>query len=405
MCSTTLFLYLDPGTGSLLLYAVLGVCTTLLFLIKKFWYFIKAIFVGRNSKDISEKQYDIVFHSEGKRYFDVFLPIIDQFIVNGKKLVYVTPDENDPACKINDDNFEVICLKNEYKTIAFLNRIKANIIVSTTPHLDIYMWKKSKNVKRYVHIFHAPTSVDLYEKYALSFYDIIICATPKTIETQKYLDNKRNLKQKDYYIGGCSYYDAMRSSIDSLVRKTEKPTILYAPSWGSRSSLYTIGTTIIELLLNDFNVIFRPHPQSFISDKEVIESIKVKYSSNSHFCIDDKKNGLQSMKDSDLMISDFSGVVFDYYYLFNRPVLLASSNLNINGYEVEDIPEDLQFDIPATKSIVRELKESDLNNLITIVQDALNNQSAKRDKSELIPYFGQAGIEIYKILMDIKGNL
>ncbi len=397
-------LYLDPGTGSLLLYAILGVCTSLLFLFKKLFYLLKNFLLGSKHEEKLNNKYNIVIHSEGGRYFHNFKSVIEEFIKNEKKIVYVTPDKNDPAFSISSPFLEIICFENEYKTISFLNNITANIILSTTPHLDIYMWKKSKKVKKYIHIFHAPTSVDLYEKYALSFYDIILCAVNKTEETQKYLDEKRNLPTKKYYTVGCPYFDNFKN-IENTNIKINSQTILYAPSWGKRSSLNTFGKQIIQNLLSaNYKVIFRPHPQSFISDKILIDDIKNEYLQNNNFFIDDKKTGLDSMIESDALISDYSGIIFDYYYLIKKPIFISGMNLNINGYEVEDIPLDLQFDIPITKEITYELTQSDINNLPKIINTKMENNNAINSNVEL-PYFGSAGKQIYAILCEIEKEL
>lgn len=397
-------LYLDPGTGSLLLYAILGVCTSLLFLLKKLFYLLKSFFLGSKHEAKLNTDYNIVIHSEGGRYFHNFKSIIEEFINNEKKIVYVTPDKNDPVFNISNPFLEILCFETEYKTISFLNNIKANIVLSTTPHLDIYMWKKSKNVKKYVHMFHAPTSVDLYEKYALSFYDIIICAVNKTEETQKYLDEKRKLPQKKYYTAGCAYFDNFKE-LNKVNSNNTSETILYAPTWGTRSSLNTFGKKIIQQLLDaEYRVIFRPHPQSFISDKDRIDEIKKLYLENTNFFIDDKKTGLDSMIESDALISDYSGIIFDYYYLIQKPILLSSMNLNVNGYEVEDLPLDLQYDIPATKEITYEITESEINNLSEILSTKIKNNNVIKSTVEL-KNLGSAGKQIYSILCEIEKDL
>lgn len=108
---------------------------------------------------------------------------------------------------------------------------------------------------------------------------------------------------------------------DLYKRADKEKTVLYAPSWGTRSSINTFGPEMIEkLLAGGMKVIFRPHPQSFISDKEKLDDLFNKFAKNENFILDKNKTGMESMANSDLMISDFSGVIFDYYYLFNKPV-------------------------------------------------------------------------------------
>ena len=57
-------LYLDPGTGSLLLYAIVGITTTVLFALRGFWYSLRSkVFMGK--KGAVKELPDLVFQSEG----------------------------------------------------------------------------------------------------------------------------------------------------------------------------------------------------------------------------------------------------------------------------------------------------------------------------------------------------
>ena len=76
------FLYIDPGTGSMLFSIVIGAAATLFFLAKAAWLKLKLFFSGRNAKDgaardASYKPY--VIYSEGKNYWNTFKPVCDEF--------------------------------------------------------------------------------------------------------------------------------------------------------------------------------------------------------------------------------------------------------------------------------------------------------------------------------------
>lgn len=397
-----MFLYLDPGTGSLLLYAIIGIATTFLFFLKKIFSKLSILLLGKGSIT-QKKHYGIVFYSEGTRYYSTFKKIIEEFISNKIPITYITSQKDDIAFSINNPYLSVICPGNEYQTFSFLNNLEADIVVSTTPHLDIYMWKKSKNVKKYIHIFHSPTSIDFYEKYALSFYDIIFSAVSQTEIEQKFLDNKRNCIQKNYYEIGCPYLDDMLLECKKLVRQNNKMTVLYAPSWGNRSSLNTIGKDIISCLLEkSITVIFRPHPQSFISDKKLLDSIFSSFKNNPLFIIDSNYSGLQSMINSDALITDFSGILFDYKILFNKPIFLASDNIMTFGYEIEDLPEQLQFDVPFSKKSSIKLTNEILSNFDKYISKSFTSTNLNNSIFNLGKASKAAFEEIMKIWQDIK---
>ena len=68
-------LYLDPGTGSLLLYAIVGITTTVLFALRGFWYSLRSkVFMGK--KGAVKELPDLVFQSEGGKYWQVFQSVL-----------------------------------------------------------------------------------------------------------------------------------------------------------------------------------------------------------------------------------------------------------------------------------------------------------------------------------------
>ena len=127
-----LFAYLDPGTGSLLLYALLGIATTVLFALRSLWYNAKgkALFsrsVSRNIQ-VSVNLPDIVFHSEGGHYWQVFQPVIHVLLRKGVSCAYVTPDVADPALTIQQKGFSAINPGREAMTIAYMNAASTAIM-------------------------------------------------------------------------------------------------------------------------------------------------------------------------------------------------------------------------------------------------------------------------------------
>lgn len=405
-----LFAYLDPGTGSLLLYALVGIGTSLWFLLRGVFYQLSSLLFARNNIRTKNK-YGIVFYSEGAKYWQVFYPVIEQLLSQKIACTYITCEKDDPAFQLQNADFTALCPGTEMFTIAFMNKIEADIVVSTTPHLDVYMWKRSKKVKKYIHIFHAPTGVDFYEKYALSFYDIIFSVGEFIENAQKYLDKVRGLPDKTYYNVGCTYYDYMHEKLQTLKRTTKDKTILYAPTWGlKRSSFFTNGIPIMQRLLDaGFRVIFRPHPQFFVSHKKELENFKNQFSHYKTLTIDIAASPLQAMIDSDILISDFSGIVFDFAYLFERPVFLTLPPSSVKGYEAEELPADIQWDIPATQQIAHELSENEINHIDDYISDVLKQEQNYKNRiaefKKNIFNFCTAGPSAARAISDIHTSL
>lgn len=409
----SLYAYLDPGTGSLLLYAIVGIASSLLFFLRNLGYSIVEFLFSKSSTRSTPKTLpDIVIHSEGGRYWQVFESILEAFSKKNIPVAYVTPEKNDPAFEWAKahPSITVINPGNEMMTLSWLNHIETKLVLSTTPGLDVYMWKKSKKVKRYAHIFHSPTTVEFYEFFALSFYDDIICSgefqKPGIIE----LDTKRNLEQKNFHIAGLSYYDYMLKEMKNLpeAKNSGKKTILYAPTWGLRSSLDNAEQTIQILLDANYDVIFRPHPQSFISDKEIIDSILNTFKKNTAFLLDKNRTAIEAMHKSDCMITDFSGVMFDYLYLFNKPVILATVDAPVGGYEAEEIESEL-WDVTMGKKLSIAYPENP-DQLVDTIKNAIKNKDTIKDeilkvRDETIMNFGKAGEAIVDVSLKILNSL
>lgn len=101
----------------------------------------------------------------------------------------------------------------------------------------------------------------------------------------------------------------------------KKKTVIIASSWGDKGILRAYGCDYVrDLIAAGFNVIVRPHPQSYHSERQFIEEIERKVTSWGAEW-DRNPDGLSSLSRADVMVSDTSGVRLDYAYLFARPVI------------------------------------------------------------------------------------
>ena len=107
------------------------------------------------------------------------------------------------------------------------------------------------------------------------------------------------------------------------------------PSWGKSAILQKYGGKIIdELLATGYHVIIRPHPQSFKSETELMEE-----SSCAHYPESDRlewnrdTDNFEVLRRSDIMISDFSGVIFDFALVYDKPVIYADTEFDKSPYD------------------------------------------------------------------------
>jgi CDP-glycerol glycerophosphotransferase (TagB/SpsB family) len=188
----------------------------------------------------------------------------------------------------------------------------------------------------------------------------------------------------------------MRGEISRLPANGDGiPNVLYAPAWGVRSSVLTHGTGIIDSLVEaGIKVIFRPHPQFYVSHVELIHDIEKRLAGTDLVEIDRGRTALASMARSDVLITDLSGILFDFACLFSRPILLANSSADPGGHEGEDMTGAL-WDVTASRDLSYALVDG-LEALPDLVRRARRRsgeyeQKAREFRNRSFYNFGEAG--------------
>jgi hypothetical protein len=186
-------LYIDPGTGSMLFTILIGVVTTLFFFMQKLLIRVKFVLSGGKADRTKMNRVTYLIFGENKRYWNVFEPIADEFERRKTELVYWTASEDDPALKKQYRYVKCTYIGNLNQAFARLNMMNAEICLSTTPGLDVYQWKRSENVRRYVHILHAAGDVIAYRMFGTDHYDSILLSGKYEIDQIRQLEKMRGL--------------------------------------------------------------------------------------------------------------------------------------------------------------------------------------------------------------------
>ncbi len=346
---------------------------------------------GKEFEDV-----DIIFYSEGKQYWSVFLPVIRSLEKKGVPCAYLTSDREDPGLAYKSGQYASKYIGNLTISSVYLNRLKAKFVGMTTPQLDVMMIRRSKKVGHYGHIVHAPIDIFTYRKFAFDYYDSVFCSGPHQIEGIRKLEEKRNTDKKMLLETGLTYYDIMLEEVKELPVKKTKPVILVAPTWKEYSLLNRLGIRFFEVLLRDTecDIILRPHPQSYVSFPGLMSDIEERFKDEPRLTIDRNQLGTVSMAKSDLMISDLSGVFWDYAFLFSKPVLLLKTRFDtIEGFEGSELDHEM-WEMRERERLGREFDEDEVENIGNIISEMLAQPAAvqlEELKNESVYHFGQAG--------------
>lgn len=381
------FLYIDPGTGSMLFSIAIGIAATVFFLFRALLIKIKFLFTGAaKDSDLSENK--IVIYNEGKQYLKLFRPILDEAEKRGVTVLYLTSFDGDPALDAGYKNIKCEYIGEGNKAFTRLNFLKADVLLMTTPGLNVYQLKKSKTVGHYSHIVHMPSDTTTYRLFGLDYYDSVLLTGDYQKRDIRYLEKLRGLKEKELVTVGCPYLDeALKAKAN--YRGAEEFTVLVSPSWGANGLLMKYGEKLLDPLAETgWKIIIRPHPQSRTSEAEMLERLSKRYENKTNVEWDYDRDNMIAMSKSSIMISDFSGIIFDYSFLFDNPLLYVESEFDKRPYDMDDVPDEA-WQFATLRKIGIKIQEGSLSDIKSIIENASSSKELQdaRDRAKAEAWF------------------
>lgn len=322
-----LLAYLDPGSGSALVGTLIAVAGSALYSMKSVFY--RLISKKTASSLQLETPTTIAIFSEGKNYWNTWRLIVEELLSRKVHFAYYTMDLHDPALLIDSEYMHAkLYDKNKAASYQHLSKIKARALLSTSPNIGTpgFPIKRSEGVVKMLHVFHAFADISAYHQGSLDNYDVVLTVGPHQEKYIREVEVARNLKAKRMIPVGLPYFDAqyLKKTECSRVKDEQRTrkTILIAPSWGSKGCLNEYGIGFVkELAEAGYDVIVRPHPQSYIAEPDFIAKCVEATLPYPNVVWDRETVGLVSMEKSDILISDTSSIRFDYAFLYGKPVI------------------------------------------------------------------------------------
>ena len=373
-----------------MLFAILiGLIGVARFVFKGLWVKLRFFFSGGKQKDTSGKTVPLVVFSDDKRYWYVFEPVLRELDSRGLDCVYMTMSDDDPGLKQTGMKH----VKAEYigpgnKAFARLNFLNARIVLSTTPGLDVYQWKRSKTVDYYIHIPHSPAEMTTYRMFGIDYYDALLLSGQFQIEDTRDLEKVRNLPAKDLVLTGSPFMDEKRKKFNERAgtsdsRSKDQRTVLLAPSWGKSSILNRFGADFIrDLLETGYHIIVRPHPQSFTSETELMDKLMAEFPESSQLEWNRDTDNFDALNRADILISDFSGVIFDFSFIFDKPVICADTEFDDSPYDAWWLKR-LPWGLSVIPKLGAKLTQDNRNDLKNLIDACLEDDSYTRNRHEV----------------------
>jgi YidC/Oxa1 family membrane protein insertase len=327
----------------------------------------------------------IVFYSVRAQYYVYFSGIIEELLARGATLSYITSDPDDPIFTGEKSGIRPFYLKTLFPfTLPFLD---AKVVVMTMPDLHRYHIRRSAYGANHVYLFHSLMSTHMgYRPGALDHFDTIFCAGPHHKEEIRRTEALYSLPPKCLLEHGYFRLEKIyRNHLEYKDGQARDPTggrprILIAPSNHDQNILATCAVPLVSALLGGgFEVVFRPHPLSFLHQAGYVAELRKEFAGDGRFGLDEDVRSEIAIHDADLLISDWSGVALEFAFGTERPVI--SINLPVR----QQNPDYGRIGIPPAEIALREeigiaVDPGDFSDLPGKVNMLLDQQEAYASK-------------------------
>ncbi len=254
-----------------------------------------------------------------------------------------------------------------------------------------------------------------YRKGAFDHFDSIFCTGYHHVQEIKATEQLYNLKQKNLVECGYGLLDKLQKTKplqnQEMHTKDGRKKILIAPSWGKKGLLETKGLDLVKILLDaGYHVTVRPHPMSIKKSSKIIKKIREKFEGNADFILETNTSSFDQLFSSYAIISDWSGIGFEYAFVCERPVIYVDVPHKNNNSDYNKIPyEPLESSI--RNLIGKVISPNELESIPKIIESTYENidlfkTKVKEIRNQTVFNFGQSGIkgaqEIVKILDEEK---
>ena len=286
----------------------------------------------------------LVFYSEKSGFWKYYSDLIESLLRRTNvKIHYVTNDPDDAIFERAKTEPRLVpyYIGTRKIVMAFL-RMDAEVVVMTTPDLNTYQIKRSyvkRNVE-YIYTPHDMMSVHTsFRKGSMDHFDTVLCVGPQQIEEIRKTEEVYGLPEKKLIPCGYSLLDDLRRDFRPGERG-DKPRILIAPSWQEDNLLDSVIDDLLgQLCGQGYRITVRPHPEYVKRYRARLDQLIERYADADpeelSFETDFSSN--KSIWESDLLITDWSGISVEYSYTTERPCLFVNTKIKCLNPEWEKI--------------------------------------------------------------------
>jgi YidC/Oxa1 family membrane protein insertase len=353
----------------------------------------------------AKKESGVVIYVDDAHYFEFLEGIIKELTeTHNLPIRYVTSDPRDPLLHRDQKNIRSFYIRLLLEPFVLL--LKTKIFLVTIPDdIALFHLKKSGNIENYIYTFHTIGSIfHIVKPGGILHYDTIFCVGPHHVrelrrEEELYGRAPRNLIEVGYYRLEkihCQYLQKRKNGIQKSIYKAK---ILVAPGWGpwhERNTLLDMcGRDLLRALLEaNYEVVLRPHHMTRKLYPALLDGLYQEFQSYKNFVSEENLASTDSFYTADILISDWSGVVYEFAFGTEKPVLFIDVPIKINNTQYKDYQIE-PMDIAIRERIGEVLHPHEVNRADEVISVMIKKKAHYREhileaRKEYIYNFGSS---------------
>ena len=339
-------------------------------------------------RDDNTKQ--LVYYSEKSGFYKYFKAQTEAILDSSDLVIhYVTSDPDDQVFGMNNPRIIPYYI-DDNRLIPLFMKIDADAVVMTTPSIQLYHLKRSlvRKDAEYIYTPHDPLSIHMSaEKGAFDHFDTILCAGQHQIDELRETEQIYKLKEKNLIACGYSLIDELIDEYERTDKvQNAKKRILIAPSWHDGNLLEEAVFPLLDCILTkDYDITLRPHPEFIKRFPAKMQKILNYYedSLSDSFRIETDFSSNVTIFTADLVITDWSGIAFEFAYSTKKPCLFINTPMKVMNTEYTRLT-NVPIEISLREKIGMTLDTDRLTAADEAIEDLFGRQDFYKETIETV---------------------
>jgi YidC/Oxa1 family membrane protein insertase len=347
----------------------------------------------------------LVFYSEKSGFYKYFADVIEYLLTHSNLTIhYITSDPKDAIFQKAEQEPRIKPYYiGENRFITLMMKMDADLVVMTMPDLDNFHIKRSylrKDIE-YIYMFHWVTSTHMIiREGAFDHFDTVLCPGPCQMAELRRAEELYGTPPKNLVDVGYGLIETLERQYQQMEhREHDRPQILIGPSWQLDNIMDSAIDRLLEQLAADgtYRVIVRPHPEYIKRFPQRMEAFQQRYRDKigAAFELELDFSSNASVYESDLLITDWSNVGYEFAFATGKPVLFIDTPPKVTNPNYEKLgipPLDLTLRDRVGKSLgLDELEKTGETAMLLLSRGAEYREEIFRCRKEILPQYGHSG--------------